>query len=675
MQDRDSEIPADRTSRRQSRKYWPGLAISLLGLAVLIQLTMLGRDTFREFPRLISDLGQPAAWRSARYSQGRRFAQYIRFLNQVIPPEGRVVLPPDSAAPRAIATTPLMQFFLLPRRVINCTGPDCLETLSLQDTAVLVTGGFPGPEILSQGRLEQFDADWGVLLPLEQAPNNPPPPQGYSHATEIARDFLLATAWLASLTLGGFMFVRQLLSPTWGTARLALGYGLGLALLTLLLALASLVGIPLGRETVLAITLLLPGAAGASHLVRRKQAIPSDQGTVEQTPASKPTRLDPWPVLFVLLAGLAALFSFGQGFHATDELVLWGVKGYGIATDGAIRSVTQWGTNTVAYPLHIPLAIAASRLLLGEALPAAKLVFPAYALALSLLLYQTLRQLGLRRAIAGLATLAAITTPLVFRHGTLAYANLALSFYLFAALALLALAVALRDPPPAPGILLLSGAMFASAAWTRPEGLAFSWLMMGVALLAAYFIRKVWIGWRRLALLISPLLAYSAFWLWLNSEVYSLPLGRAGLAGEAAEQFLSGNLHLQEALYIIRYLPAGLLEAGSWGLLGILTLLVLLVLLFIVGLRRLHRTKGLDEFPGKATASAALIMALCGWVYLLAIAGLYYLASYDTAHDISWWVSTGLDRMLMPGLLLAWAGGVGWLQVLIPGLTEPPVPK
>ena len=37
-----------------------------------------------------------------------------------------------------------------------------------------------------------------------------------------------------------------------------------------------------------------------------------------------------------------------------------------------------------------------------------------------------------------------------------------------------------------------------------------------------------------------------------------------------------------------------------------------------------------------------------------------YLASlYNTAHDISWWVSTGLDRMLLPGLLLAWVGGVG----------------
>jgi hypothetical protein len=125
MQDRGPNLQVAHPGVKKSRKYWPVLVISLLGLAVLIQLTILGRDTFRETPRLIADLGQPAAWRSARYSQGRRFAQYIQFLNQVIPPDSRVVLPPDSAAPRAIATTPLMQFFLLPRSVINCTSPDC----------------------------------------------------------------------------------------------------------------------------------------------------------------------------------------------------------------------------------------------------------------------------------------------------------------------------------------------------------------------------------------------------------------------------------------------------------------------------------------------------------------------------------------------------------------------
>ena len=48
-------------------------------------------------------------------------------------------------------------------------------------------------------------------------------------------------------------------------------------------------------------------------------------------------------------------------------------------------------------------------------------------------------------------------------------------------------------------------------------------------------------------------------------------------------------------MYILRSLPAGLLEVDSWGLLGMLTILVLLALLLVIGLRRLRMTKGQDE--------------------------------------------------------------------------------
>ena len=43
--------------------------------------------------------------------------------------------------------------------------------------------------------------------------------------------------------------------------------------------------------------------------------------------------------------------------------------------------------------------------------------------------------------------------------------------------------------------------------------------------------------------------------------------------------------------------------------------------------------------------------------------GIYYLASYDSVHDISWWVNTGLDRMLFPGLLLLWVGGISMVKL------------
>jgi hypothetical protein len=653
--------------RALKTRFWGfGPALVLLGLIALLQLTLLGRDAFREIPRVISDLGQPAIWRSAKYSQGRRFAQYIQFLDRKIPMEMRVALPPDGVGPRAISTTPMMQFFLLPRRVINCTNPKCLASLSLENTAVLVVGGFPDPDILAQGQPEMFDSDWGVLLPSESTPGNPYPNQGYRRAIEMLGDLFLAFAWLNALALAGFLFVRQALPPSWGAGRWALGYGLGLAMLSFALALASLIGIPLSSETVLALTVLLLIAGWIEMVIRNRRA----GRTTRLREAFKTSRVSfrphLWTIAFLALAGLAAFLAIGKGYHATDELVLWGIKGYGIAADGTIQWVTQWGTNTVAYPLHIPLSIAASRWLLSEALPAAKLIFPAYAFALSLLLYEVLRQFGLRQSLAGLAALAAITAPLIFRHATMAYANLPLSFYLLAAVALLTQALASNGMRPAPGIMLLSGGMFAAAAWTRPEGLALAWVMIVVVGIAGR-IRRALPGWRSLGLLIAPLLAYSAFWLWLKSFAYARPLGRSGLTEAAVEQIMSGNFHVSEALYIGRSMWTGLFDLQTWGGFGFLALLAFLAPMIYLMSHRLRAPKDQRSPAEKTAPFAGFLMALCGWAYLLAIGGIYYLTSYDSVHDISWWVSTGLVRMLMPGLLLCWVGGIAiWNSLSAP---------
>ncbi len=219
--------PAEARAPRKTRSSWRRLALGLLGLAVLFQLALLGRSLAHEVPRIVADLGQPALWRSAKNSQGRRFAQYVAFLNQAVPAGWRVVLPPDSAAPKALASTPFMQFLLMPRPVINCTRLDCLQDLSLERTAVLVTAGFPAPESRLGGRLEMFDEQWGVLLPDGPIPDAPPPPQRYTRLIEVGLEFLLAVGWLAALALAGFWIVRLLLPPDWGAARWSSGLDWG----------------------------------------------------------------------------------------------------------------------------------------------------------------------------------------------------------------------------------------------------------------------------------------------------------------------------------------------------------------------------------------------------------------------------------------------------------------
>ena len=120
-------------------------------------------------------IGQSGLWRSANFAQGQRFANYIRFLHENIPEDGRVVLPPEGIGPKSISTTPYMQFFLAPRQVINCTEPDCLENLSTENTYILAVRNFPGQALSSTGgEVHMFDDQWGVVLPKDAQPGIDP---------------------------------------------------------------------------------------------------------------------------------------------------------------------------------------------------------------------------------------------------------------------------------------------------------------------------------------------------------------------------------------------------------------------------------------------------------------------------------------------------------------------
>ena len=61
-----------------------------------------------------------------------------------------------------------------------------------------------------------------------------------------------------------------------------------------------------------------------------------------------------------------------------DSIQIWGAKGYGIAITGSIKDVTDWETNTLAYPLHVPVLVAFFRLLSGDLLPSSKLIFSGF---------------------------------------------------------------------------------------------------------------------------------------------------------------------------------------------------------------------------------------------------------------------------------------------------------
>jgi hypothetical protein len=52
-------------------------------------------------------------------------------------------------------------------------------------------------------------------------------------------------------------------------------------------------------------------------------------------------------------------------------------------------------------------------------------------------------------------------------------------------------------------------------------------------------------------------------------------------------------------------------------------------------------------------------MIAAGGLLIVMIIGMYFLTSFDPDHDLSWWVTSGLNRMLFPGVIILWLGIIG----------------
>lgn len=597
-----------------------------------------------ELDQVRKAIGQSGLWRSANFAQGQRFANYIRFLHENIPEDARVVLPPEGFGPKSLSATPYMQYFMVPRQVINCLDVACLENLSTENTYILAVRGFPGQTPATMdGDLRMFDDQWGLVLPEDARPGSLIYFQGFRNLLGLGRAIFWASLWLLSLTASGALFIC-LLVPGWGIAyKIALGYGMGLGLLSLGMAVASLAGLSINRGLVLAITLFLLAVSLLATFFARNRHAPI------KPRLSAWRKVDGWMVVFLLFGALAAAISVGEGYHTVDAIQIWGLKGTGIALTASISSVTEWGTNTLPYPLHIPILIAASRLLLSDVLPASKLIFSGYFTALMFVLYLSLTELRISRWIAGLSTLLVASTPIVFRHATIGYANLPLSFYLVTAVLVLVQAIQKDNPVTARGMFLVSGFFFVAAAWTRPEGFALACLgIVWILGIAFFWTGKTSFSLRRWIPVLILVGIYALFWQLIKWQAYPAGSAKSGLMEAALARIKAGDLHFEEVGYILRRIIGDLFSFELWGLLGFGMLFVLLLVL----LKR-----------GRLPQPAAFMLG-CALLWVGLIAGIYYLASFDRVHDLSWWVNSGLDRMLFPAILLLWVGGVSLVKLL-----------
>jgi hypothetical protein len=313
--------------------------------------------------------------------------------------------------------------------------------------------------------------------------------------------------------------------------------------------------------------------------------------------------------------------------------------------------VSEWGTRTTSYPLHVPLMIASFRAVFGDVMPESKILFPLYFLGLMVLVFDFLRQRLNVHLAAGL-TLLYGASPLIFFHARLAYANLPLTFYLTSAAILLdgALSSSHSDEQvfiPDRSRLLLSGIFFTLAAWTRPEGLVMS--------VATLLLASVLLLWRtkpfgkpnqRLSAILSlcgPFLIYLIIWSVSSPLVYQPTGWSSAVFLVGLEKIVGNQINLESTLFVLNSFFDFGQQLEAWGL---LVLSIISLVAFIPFLFYKQRTGSL--------------LAGIGLLYLLVVLGMYILLANDPASNPSWWVDTGLSRMLMPGVTLLWLGLVDW---------------
>lgn len=615
------------------------ILIGLFGVLIVINLIYIMPDMGSFGLGILSNLDRTGTWRGARFARSENFADYIMFLRAEIPDTGIVIIPPVEVSMWTLSNTHAMQFFLDPREIKNCTTIDCgAYYIGGENTYILIMGlsQFPGEIIQNQTvNIRMYNDTWGVYGP-EDGLGKGSPPVDLTRFEILATDIFLPLFSFILLIFIGYYSASMILPglPPW--SRLGIGFGVLMGVFSvsgyIFLYLGWIENLTLCFSLLFGLSVIILVAALLTKKVHL--GIITDLFVWGST-------LEIWTILIVVLGGLYIFLAVGAGFHATDSYVLWGAKGAGLASEGLSGVITR-GTNTTAYPLHIPLLIGMLMDTFGDTLPASKLIFPIYYLSLLLVVYGFLKERS-DSMLAGLSTLVLATMPILARHARVGYANLPLTFYLVVGVILFVRALSESHSNSQRVLWLVSGAFFALAIWTRPEGL---WLVIGIMIagltwlfLSGEFknVHKVWLVG------IIPLLLWVG-WKVTSSRFYVVIDPVEGNIEKLVHQFSLSNFHQGEFILILKYFLRLLYDFQTWGAVGLGSLIA------IIGF----------FLSAHKPDSKLWILWMTSVSSLVVIIVIYYVFAFDQVHDMDWWLGGGFSRMIMPGMTLLWVG-VAWL--------------
>jgi hypothetical protein len=617
------------------KRFYPIFLAAIGATITFLHLLLLIQRYIPELSFVRTSIGAPAVWRSGVNFLGPNFAEYLVFLNERIPEEAVVVLPPRDFGDRFITHPQIMQFFLSPRTVINCTDLACLQDYLDGQAFILIDNPERFPRTQADAladRLSYMNASWGMITPAGFPAQSPGKLPHFSNIEAFILAFILPGIWFLLVSLPGVFLIR-LAFPDWGLpAQVFAGAALSLVSFSLFALFPLLFSLPLTCGLIYTLTglhLMLATLIGIKFRTRLFLA-PVSRSWISWAAVA-------WQALFLLIGAAAFLIAAGKGYFSTDGIVIWGSKGYGIANLGLYQGIADWGTTAAGYPLALPILIGALKTLFAELLPASKLIFPIFFLALVLTLWETFRT-RISATWAAVSTFIIAFAPALTEHAVIAYANLPFT-------AMLTLGILLSIPAPHThisrrGQALLAGLTLVLAAWIRPEGI---YLVLAFLLIAALLPRRPTadshpLPWVYLAL---PVAAYLILWSLLSPALYPPDANPSYLAAALA-RISSGELRLDAAWTIFLALFMLLFTRTEWGYLGFA---LLAAAPFILTIRK----------PLRLPAAHLL---LSGLAFLLLTAGLTYLVSLadQPGCDLGCWINTGLNRYAIPGYVLTASG-------------------
>lgn len=441
--------------------------------------------------------------------------------------------------------------------------------------------------------------------------------------------------FIGAILFLGFITSRSILGRSDWLSFASLSLGIGAGFYTWIIFLTSWAGIPLNLISALityAFLLALFTAAMRWSTSDTSASTARLDFHDEEDRARKWIVRGIWTVIGILVAS-SVILSVGLSYYTWDAIANWSIKGYGIALEGSILAGSDWGSVGLSYPLNQPLLIGLFRILNDDPLPGSKLLFPIFYFALILGSYRFLRVRKVPALESSVAVLLLASTPIIFQHATIGYANLSFSFYL--CLGVFWVLEGWQDSDRRKS--LMGGILLALAIWTRPEGLLMS---MGVAvtLIAIQFLNKG--KSMHLIYVLAPQAIIASSWLIFTRLHSSFNAEAFELSGLAVDGILRGDLRWDAVLVIVRFIAGQILRYRDWGFTLAIAAVALLTTVRITKVKK-------DAL--QATLIALVI------VLGLIVFGSHYMAAYSPRGS-SWvyeWLSLNFTRLVMPvGILL-----------------------